>query len=135
MAYYDALVTKWATLTPGTTYAKLTQLNGLTATGTAQKAILTPSQILNAIVFSDLASFTQLQVSQLTLLLAGASIDASAGTTIRAGIQALFAGKTTSLANLATLVAPFDSPTVPWWQSAAYPRAFDLGDIAAAGLS
>jgi hypothetical protein len=135
MAYYDALVTKWATLTPGTTDAKLTQLNGLTATGASQKAVLSPSQILNAIVFTDLATFTQLQVSQLTLLLAGTAIDASVGTTIRAGIQALFTGKTTSLANLGTLVAPFDSPTVLWWQSAAYPRAFDLGDITAAGLS
>jgi hypothetical protein len=135
MAYYDALVTKWATLTPGTTDAKLTQLNGLTATGATGKAVLSPSQILNAIVFSDLATFTQLQVSQLELLLSGASIDASSGTTVRAGIQALFAGKTTSLANLGALVAPFDAPTVLWWQFAGYPRAFDLGDITAAGLS
>lgn len=135
MAYYDALITKWATLTPGTTAVKLTQLNGLTAPSATQKAILSPSQILNAIVFTDLAAFTQLQVSQLTLLLAGTSVDASVGTTIRAGIQALFAGKTASLTALGALVAPFDSPTVLWWQSAGYQRAFDLGDIAAAGLS
>lgn len=135
MAYYDLMIAKWATLTPGTTANKLAQLNAATATGTAQRALLSPSSILNAIVFADLAALTQLQVTQLTLLLAGSSVDASVGTSIRAGIQALFAGKTTTLANLGALVAPFDSPTVPWWQANGYPRAFDLGDVAAAGVS
>lgn len=135
MAYYDALVAKWATLTPGTTAAKLAQVNALTVTGAAQKAILSPSAILNAIVFADLAALTQLQVTQLTLLLQGSLVDASAGTSIRAGIQALFAGKTQTLSNLGALVGPYDSPTILWWQSASYPRPFDLGDISTAGLS
>ena len=135
MAYYDPLIAKWATLTPGTTDAKLAQLNGLTVTGSSERAIFVPSQILNAIVFGDLAALTQLQVTQLTLLLAGSAVDASVGTPIRLGIQSLFAGKTTTLANLGALVAPFDSPVIPWWQSAGYARPFDLGDIAAAGLS
>jgi hypothetical protein len=134
MAYYDALIAKWSTLT-GTTAAKLAQINALTVPGPAQKAIISPSQILNAIVFADLAALTQLQVTQLTLLLQGSSVDASAGTSIRTGIQALFAGKTTTLANLGALVAPFDSSTMPWWQGNGYPRAFDSGDIAAAGLN
>lgn len=112
--YYDALVAKWATLTPGTTVAKLAQINAATVAGPPVKAMLSPSLILNAIVFADLAALTQLQVTQLTLLLAGSSVDASAGTSIRAGIQALFAGKTTTLNNLAALVAPYDSPAIPW---------------------
>lgn len=135
MAYYDALVTKWGTLSPGTTPAKLAQLNALTAPATAQKAMLAPSAILNAVVFADLAALTQLQVTQLTLLLQGGQVDASVGSSIRTGIQALFAGKTQTLSNLGALVAPFDSPTQPWWQGNGYPRAFDSGDIAAAGLS
>jgi hypothetical protein len=135
MAYYDALIAKWPTLSPGTTAAKLTQLNATTVAGPSQKAILAPSQILNSIVFADLAALTQLQVSQLTLLLAGSSVDASVGTSIRLGIQALFSGKATTLANLGALVAPFDNTTIPWWQANGYPRAFDLGDISAAGLS
>jgi hypothetical protein len=113
MAYYDALVTKWGTLS-GTTASKLAQINALTVAGTAVKAILEPSAILNAIVFADLAALTQLQVTQLTLLLQGGTVDASSGTSIRAGIQALFSGKTTTLANLGALVAPYDSPTIPW---------------------
>lgn len=136
MAYYDALIAKWPTLTPGTTAAKLAQLNGTLAAAVPQKAILAPSAILNAIVFADLAALTQLQVTQLTLLLQGSSVDASAGTSIRAGIQALFAGKTQTMSNLGALVAPYDTPPqVPWWQANGYPRAFDLGDISTAGLS
>jgi hypothetical protein len=117
MAYYDALQAKWLTLTPGTTAQKVVQINGLLVTLPAIQAILSPSAILNAVVFADLAALTQLQVGQLTLLVAGSSVDASAGTSIRAGIQALFAGKATTLANLAALVAPFDAPTIPWWQA------------------
>lgn len=136
MAYYDALIAKWATLTPGTTAQKLVQLNGLTVIGAAQKAILNPSDILNAIAFADLAALTQLQVSQLTLLLAGSKIDASTGTSIRAGIQALFAGKTATLANLGALVAPFDSPNISWCQANGYPNASGgLGGITAVDLA
>lgn len=114
MAYYDALIAKWATLTPGTTAAKLAQINAITVAGTAIKATLSPSRILNAIVFADLAALTQLQVTQLTLLLQGDSVDASTGTSIRTGIQALFSGKATTLANLGALVAPYDTPSIPW---------------------
>lgn len=117
MAYYTALISEWA-LGTGTTANKLAQINALTVpTGVPVKAILAPSAILNAIVFSDLAALTQLQVSQLTLLLQGSQVDASANTPIRLGIQALFAGKTQTMTNLGTLVAPFDTPTIPWWQA------------------
>lgn len=134
MAYYDAFVTKWAELGAGTTAEKLAALNAATVSA-PQKSILSPSAILNAIVFDDLAALTQLQVTQLTLLLSGASIDASNGTSIRTGIVALFADKTTTLTQLGELVAPFDSATEPWWKNAGYSRPFDLGDVTAAGVS
>jgi hypothetical protein len=141
MAYYDPLIAKWATLTPGTTAAKLAQINALTVQITAHGvATLTPSQILNAIVFADLAALTQLQVSQLTLLLQGQSVDASFGSVIRLGIQTLFAGKTTTLANLGALVAPFDLPvSVPWWQATVaqggggYHEPVGMGNLSQAG--
>lgn len=136
MAYYDALIAKWATLNTGTLAQKLTQINALTVPGPAQRAVLSPSQILNAIVFADLAALTQLQISQLTLLLAGANVDASVGTPIRLGIQALFSGKTTTLSNLGALVAPFDNgQPIPWWQSVGYPTPIRDTDATAAGLS
>ena len=141
MAYYTALMSKWATLTPGTTQQKLAQINALTVTLPSIKANLSPSSILNACVFADLAALTQLQVSQLTLLLAGSQVDASAGSSIRLGIQTLFAGKTTTLANLGTLVAPYDSPTAPWWEATVaqggggLSSPVSIDDANAAGLS
>lgn len=136
MAYYDALSNQWKTLS-GTTDEKLAQINALTVQVASQGvAMVTPSQILNAIVFADLALLTQLQISQLTLLLSGGSVDASKGSSIRAGIQSFFSGKTQTLANLTALFSMADQPvSIPWWQANSYPRAFDLGDIAAAGLS
>jgi hypothetical protein len=147
MAYYDTLISAWngGTQPPAgvtgtaltaqmTTAQKLAAINGWTVTGASKPAVLSPSQILNAIVFADLAALTQLQVSQLTLLLAGSSIDASVGTPIRAGIQALFAGKTTTLAQLGTLVAPFDSPTISWTSSHGYPNLTQI-DATNAGLT
>lgn len=118
MAYYDALIAKWATLTPGTTAQKLVQINALTVlTGVPVKAVLTPSQILNACVAADIASLTTAQVTLLTLLLQGSTVDASIGTTVRAGVVAVFSGKATTLAQLGALVVPFDTPTMPWWQA------------------
>lgn len=140
MAYYDALIAKWGTLS-GTTQSKLDQINALTVTLPATKALLTPSSILNACVFADLAGLTQLQVLQLTLLLSGSLVDASAGTPIRLGIQTLFSGKTTTLQNLAALVAPYDSPTALWWQATVAQGGGGLSspvsqaDLSAAGLS
>lgn len=116
MAYYDALVTKWGTLS-GTTASKLSQINATTVTLGAKTAILTPSSILNAIVAADLVGLSAANVTLLTLLLQGQTVDASTGTAVRSVIQTMFAGKTTTLNQLGALVAPYDSPTVPWWQA------------------
>lgn len=136
LPYYDALIAKWATLNPGTTAAKLAQINAMTVAAPAQKALLTPSSILNAIVFADLSAFTQLQVMQLTLLLQGDLVDASPGTSIRLGIQALFAGKTQTLNQLGALVAAYDNPTMPWWQATVANGGGGLnGPVAASDLA
>jgi hypothetical protein len=147
MAYYTALQTAWngATQPPNgvtgtaitgamTTAQKLAAINTWTVPN-PQKAILSPSAVLNAIVAADLAALTATQVSFLTLVLQGSSIDASVGTTVRAAIQTIFTGKTTTLSQLGSLVAPYDNVTQPWWQANGYPRAFDLGDVSAGGLS
>lgn len=130
MADFAALAVAWngATQPPAgvtgtgltggmTTAQKIAAVNAWTVAGPPQKAMVVPSDILNAIVFADMAALTQLQVTQLTLLLQGSLVDASVGTSIRTGIQALFAGKATTLANLGALVAPFDSPKIPWWKA------------------
>lgn len=132
MAYYDALKTQWATLT-GTTAQKLAAINAATVAGPTQPALLTPSQILNACVPADIAALTTAQVTLLTLLLQGSLVDASMNTTIRAGVVAIFNGKTTTMSQLAALVAPYDSPSIPWWQSAGYSSPISTNDLVAAG--
>lgn len=136
MAYYDAFITKWATLNPGTTAAKLAQINAITVAAPLP-AVVTPTQVINAIVLADFKGLTQLQQSQFTNILqsGGGTLNGSAGTLVRAWFQDAFSGKATTLANLTALVAPFDNATVPWWQANSYPRAFDLGDCTAAGVS
>jgi len=40
MAYHDAMIAKWATLSAGTTAQKLAQLNAATATGAAVPMVI-----------------------------------------------------------------------------------------------
>lgn len=152
MAIYTALIAAWNNATqppPGVTGPPLTALsteqkivaiNSWTVPA-PQKAILTPSQILNAVVPSDLATLTIAQVALLTLILQGSTVDGSAGTTVRAAAQAIFAGKATTLANLGALVATFDSAVLPWWRASVAQNGGGLncsvsaGDISLAGLS
>jgi len=116
MAYYDALIAKWATLT-GTTAQKLSAINALTVMVSAP-AHLNVSDIINAITPTDFASLSSLQLQQMQFLLqSSGNVNASPSTTIRAVFQTIFAGKTTTLNNLAALVAPYDSATLPWWQA------------------
>ncbi len=147
MAYYDALISVWTAGKPaaatGATYAanaaiatKLTAINTWTvAQGSPNRAWLAPSDILNAIVPADIATMTQMQVLVLTMLLSGTAVDASQGSTIRAAALNIFAGKTTTLANLAALVAPYDSPTVLWRSANGYVDPLGTADVTQAGLS
>ncbi|MGX5831014.1 hypothetical protein [Mesorhizobium sp. 43Arga] len=55
MAYYDALISKWATLTSsGTTAAE--QVNAMTVTGPAVPTIIPTYRICNLIVDSEFAA-------------------------------------------------------------------------------
>jgi hypothetical protein len=82
-----------------------TSLNTANRSVAVQRALLAPTDILNAIVPADLASLTQIQTSQLSMLLSGSLVDVSVGSAVRAAIRALFAGKTTTLSQLNALVA------------------------------
>lgn len=140
MAYYDALTAKWATLS-GMTTQKLSAINALTVPGPAVPCFLAPTQIVNAIVPADLAALSGTYLQILLILLSGASVNASVGTTVRIGVQTIFTGKTTTLSQLGALVAPFDNPQVPWWQAAVANNGGGLSapvsqtDLDAVGLS
>ena len=152
MAYYTALITAWngatqpptgvtgTALTGLTTANKIIAVNGWTIIGPSIPAIFSASTILNACVAADIASLTTAQVTLLTLMLSGGDrVDGSKNTTVRAAIQAIFAGKTTTLTNLGALVAPYDSPVIPWWSAtvanggAGLTSVVSAQDLAAAG--
>jgi len=134
MAYYDALITKWGTLS-GTTAAKLAAVNAATVAA-AQPARLQVNAVVNAVVPADLMALTTNQLLALQIILFGnSSIDGSPGTTVRAAFQLIFAGKTATLAALGALVAPYDNATAPWWQVNGYASPISQGDLDKAGLS
>ena len=110
------MVAKWNTLT-GTTDQKLAAINSLMVTLPPMKAIVTPSQIINACEYKALVNVTAKNPQQLSVLLAGSNVDVSVGSTIRQGLQTLFAGYSTTLNNLSALFKPFDAPQAPWWQT------------------
>jgi hypothetical protein len=117
MAYYDALITKWATLTPGTTAAKLAQINAITVTGAAIPMIVPTYKIYNLIDPTEFGALSATNQQLVRDILSMGTVDGSAGTAIRARMVAIFtnASGATRVA-LAALAATFDSPPIPWWQ-------------------
>lgn len=154
MAYYDAFAAQWATLT-GTTDQKLSSINALTVAGplkdvpassvigylalnaklsgllayaASPPANSPPAAVVVAKELSamlNMPSFTTFYLSNpqvaaaLQLFLSTLASDPNTGLTAADSTALLALGNT----------------TLPWWQSAGYQRAFDLGDVAAAGLS
>lgn len=146
MAYYDAFIAAWnaggipanttgTSITGGMTAAqKLAAVNGWTIAGPTNVTLVPTHKIFNAIVAADFTSLSASDKARLDRIFSLGAVDASPGTNVRAEIASVLAGKTTSLANLQALNDTFKT-TIPWWQSASYPRAFDTGDVTAAGLS
>jgi hypothetical protein len=147
MAYWTNLINAWnsgtqppagvkgTALTGGmTTAQKLAAVNAWTVVGPAVPMIIPPAAILNACAVADLQALTTTQLQLLQLLLSGTQVDASAGTTLRAAIVAIFTGKP-SLTSLAALATLYDAPQIPWWPANGYTSAISPGDAANAGLS
>lgn len=150
MAYYDTLVTAWngatqpptgvtgTAITGGmTTAQKLAAVNGWTVTGVIPSTMTaTGPQVLNCVVWSEFNALTPTQQSNFLMLCSntGSLIGGSANLThiLPGMIIAYFGGAS---ATVAALSAFSKTATQPWWQSNNYPRAFDLGDVATAGLS
>jgi hypothetical protein len=88
----------------------------------------------------DLSEFTTLSAANQQLvrdILGMGTVDGSPGTSVRNRMLGVFtsAGSPITRAALVALAATYDTPQISWWQANGYARPFDLGDIAAAGLS
>lgn len=140
MAYYDALIAKWATLTPGTTTAKLAQLNAIVVTGSIPTTFfVTGDQIYNCI---DSAEFLAKTAAQQTLIMQCVAVPGQlkggAGSFLGGVFVAVFG---VSGATITALTALAKAISQPWWQATVAQGGGGLtspvsqGDLTAAGLS
>jgi hypothetical protein len=161
MAYYDALIAKWATLT-GTTAQKLAAVNALTVAGpnidVGVSAVVGKLMLLQA--YLTLAAFAQGSTTGNTthdnalgsakMLMTMISIpnapsfqmsDPNTFTAVKGMMDAILAQETAAAGTTGFTQTVHDAllalcaTVVPWWQSAGYPRPFDSGDITAAELN
>lgn len=136
MAYYDALIAEWPNITGANTAAKLANLNALPVTGAVPAVFtFTGQQLFNCLDWTEFFSLTAAQQTQI--------LEICAMPFVMTGGQASFVGKMFVAfysgklggPTIAALTALAKAITQPWWAANGYPRPFDLGDIAAAGLS
>lgn len=116
MAYYDALVTKWGTLS-GTTAVKLAAINALTVAGAAVPMVIPTYKIYNVIVASEFTALTAANQQLIRDILNMGSVDGSAGTAVRARIVAVFPNGTATFTALSALATTYDIPQIPWWRA------------------
>lgn len=135
MAYYDALIAKWATLSPGTTQQRLGVINALTENGPAQPMIVPTYAIYNLIDPADWQAASAANQQLLRDILSMGTVDASPGTSVRSRVAAIFGVGTATRTALTALAAKYDTPQIPWWQSAGYSSPINSADLSAAGLS
>lgn len=138
MAYYTALIAEWPSMTPGTTAAKLAQLNATTVTGSVPAAFyVTGSQLMNCINWTEFAALTAAQQSNLLALCNNPGQLLGGSTNVGLITDGMFLAYFTNHAGatITALTALAQAIVQPWWQANGYPRPFDLGDISAAGLS
>lgn len=132
MAYYTTLINAWnsatqppsgvigTALTGLTTAQKIAAVNAWTI-ATPQRALVTSTQLLNSVLAADFAGLGVNGLSQLQIILTTPLVDISINSQIRSMLSTLFAGKTTTLANITALAAPFDNATTNWCLANGYP--------------
>jgi hypothetical protein len=148
MAYYDLFIASWnsttqppagvtgSPLTSGmTTQQKLDTHNAWTVPGPVGKMIIPAYEIYNVIVEAEYTALTAIQQQNVRDILGMGNVDVSSGTLARSRILSMFGAGTATRTNLTNLAKKYDTPNIPWWQANNYPRAFDMGDCQAAGVS
>lgn len=162
MVYYDALKTKWATLTSTTTDAKLAEINDLKVPGANVDVPVSTvvGKLMLAGAYFTLEAFaggatngtqphdTALIAAKMLTTIIGIPnapgfqmSDPTTYAQVKGMMDAILAQETATPGSTGFTQSVHDTllglcaTTVPWWQSAGYARAFDLGDVNAAGVS
>lgn len=133
MAYYTALINEWALLTPGTTAAKLAQLNAIVVTGSTPTLIQsTGTQIFNCLVWTEFKLLTAAQ--QTTLMQICALPSGIQGGSASKFIAPFFGEIAATIPqSIAALVALSQAISQPWWQANGYLAPINTNDLIAAG--
>lgn len=136
MAYYDAFVAQWVTLTPGATTAKLAQINAQTVTGSVPATFsITGAQLFTLMVWSEFAALAadkQATIWNAMNLASAAPLTGGAGTTLGNLYLSAFAVNSQTITNFAAFAKGI---VQPWWQANGYPSPFNINDCNAAGVS
>jgi hypothetical protein len=151
MAYYTALINGWNSVTQPpagvtgtgltaqmTTAQKLANVNAWTVTGSVPTSFyVSGADLLNCLDKTEFNALTAAQQSNLLWMCscAGPLLGGSAQTSHLAAGLILTYFTNLGGPTIANLTALAKATTQPWWQFSGYPRAFDLGDVSAAGLS
>jgi hypothetical protein len=137
MAYYDALIAKWATLTPGTTAVKLAALNAENVTGSVPTMFtVTAGQIHANIVLSEFSAASaanQALVRDMFSIpgdIPVGELSPGVNTLARAVIVQVFGAGTQTRANFVGLAKGVSQP---WWKANGYTGPFNENDLLAAG--
>lgn len=116
MAYYDALVAKWATLS-GTTEEKLAAINVLTVQGVVAPLLVPTYRIFNALDPTEFGALSPTNQQRVRDILSMGTVDASVGTNARNLLLSIFVAGSATRAALVALASSIERPTVmPWWQ-------------------
>lgn len=141
MAYYDALIAKWATLGAGTTAQKLAQLAAVTVAGPAAPLLIPTYRLFNAIDPTEFAALSAANQQRIRDILGMGTVDASTGTNARALLLSVFAAGSATRTAIVALANSIESTTLPWWQATVAQGGGGLSspvsaeDARAAGLS
>lgn len=135
MTYYTALINEWPNLTPGTTAAKLAQLNAMSVSGSVPTSFyVTGDQLLNCINYAEFKLLTATQQNNILAICRtpGQLLGGSGNTAFIVDGMILdyfpVAGPT-----VAALTALAKASVTPWWQANGYTGPFSQADLVAAG--
>lgn len=160
MAYYDALIAKWATLGAGNTATKLATINAAVVAGVnidVPISVVVGKLMLSG-AYLSLAAFaagspnsngthdTALACAKMLFVLITAPnapafnmSDPATYTTVKGMMDAILAQETASPGSTGFTQAVHDAllaltgTTIPWWQANGYTSPFNANDLAAAG--
>ena len=121
MAYYDALIAKWATAPAGTTQSKIDWINAQTVTGPARPMVVDTNQIYNKINRAEFTALTNiLSKSIQDIIQVKGTMDMSPGTELRNQIMVVIfpaAKAPITNASLKAWMDTYDTPKIPWWSA------------------